>query len=179
MKIDIIIDKETFRKTNARLQNILDRVDDFSPIWAEITAYMQGKISLQFVDNRAGRATVRSSFWPWFAPQYTRKDGTMVPAEGGISRLDGKGLVLGRLRDSTKQRISADSNLMRNTGIMFGSLLNSPVKTKKSLKLLSGDKSEKLSYQNRLRPFLYFEDDVDTEIIGQLAIRHVIGGEDG
>ena len=46
--------------------------------------------------------------------QYTRKtDGVTVPAEGGVARLDGRGVVLGRLRPSGA-RVDAGSNLLRD-----------------------------------------------------------------
>lgn len=156
-----------------RFGNIRGAINNFQPLWPAITAYMQSVISLQFSDNAKGRKKVRGKYWPWFAPQYTRSDGTVVPAEGGIARLDGKGMVLGRLRDSTRQRVSPESNLMRNTGIMFGGLLNNPIMRDDELIMRSTGNQEQISYQNSLRPFLFFQKSRDPNMIKQIILRNL------
>ena len=55
--------------------------------------------------------TFRGKSWPWFKDQYTRKDGTVIPAEGGVPKMYSSGVVKGRKRMSGK-RITSRSHLM-------------------------------------------------------------------
>ena len=96
-------------------------------LFKRIHAHQQSQSALMFRALKHG-GTRRGVTWDWYAPQYTRKtDGVTVPAEGGVSRLDGRGVVLGRLRASgpkskSKARIDARSNLLRDTRQLSGAV---------------------------------------------------------
>lgn len=126
-------------------------------LFKRIHAHQQAMSGLMFRNLKRG-GTYRGVYWPGLADQYTRKtDGVTVPAEGGVERLDGRGVVLGRLRPSGA-RVDAGSNLMRDTG-----RLSTAVATVKrirnagrTLELITP--VEYAEAQNKRRPFTFFTD---------------------
>ena len=92
--------------------------------------------------------------WAPFANQYTRKDGTVVPAWGGVPRVYGKGNVLGRKRPSG-QRVTESSKIELDTGTLRASV---------GLRAITNttlDYGTNLSYsgaQQSLRAFTFFVD---------------------
>lgn len=149
-----------------RFQNIAKAIADYRPVWPSIQAYMLGRIALQFDQLRRG-GHARSVVWKDFAPQYTRKDGTEVPAWGI------PGEVQGRLRDSTNIRVTPQSNLMRNTSKMFAGILQDIRMKPTVLEMDSAGSPEQIKAQNQMRPWQYFEDPVDVDVIESIMIKHV------
>lgn len=65
----------------------------------------------------AAGGTVEGGKWKPHKPQYTRLDGTVVPAWGGVPRVDGRGLVKGKRRNpASTARIRPDSVSGKDTG---------------------------------------------------------------
>ena len=126
--------------------------------------YMTSVITGMFIRLQSG-GTDRGVTWPWFAPQYTRSDGTVVPAEGTRG-------VLGRLRPSGK-RVTRRSNLMRDTGRMQSGLLDQRKTGKKRMILDSS--VEYTGYQNQLRPFQFFEYPRDYNMAEAMARKYIYG----
>lgn len=112
----------------------------------------------------------RGVTWPGFAPQYIRKDGTVVPAEGGIPKVRGEGTVKGRKRASGK-RVTASSNLLRDTGRLQASALSRVKKTKTVMVM---DTPEKYAgWQNQLRPFQFFQIPQDEKVAKQMLEKYI------
>ena len=98
-----------------RIKIMAARIKRPQALYNRIRHDQQAKTAMMF-RRLAHGGTYRGVRWPWFAPQYRRKtDGVLVPAEGGVPRLDGKGVVLGRLRSKGGERVDSRSNLLRNT----------------------------------------------------------------
>ena len=98
-----------------RIKIMAARIERPQALYNRIRHDQQAKTAMMF-RRLAHGGIYRGIRWPWFAPQYRRKtDGVLVPAEGGVPRLDGKGVVLGRLRGSGA-RVDSRSNLLRDTG---------------------------------------------------------------
>ena len=166
----ITITVENDRVQELRFQNLINNISDFTPVWPNIQAYMIAVIAMQFNQlPRGGNA--RSVYWPDFAIQYVRKDGTIVPAEGI------PGEVQGRKRDNTENRVTAESDLMRNTGKMFAGILQKIKFSKTILEMDSAGNYGQLVYQENLRAFQFFEDPTDVEIINQMLERHILKDE--
>lgn len=167
---------------------IIKNATDFKHTFSNIHAYMISVILQQFISaGRGGDA--RGVFWPYFTRQYIRKDGTVVPAWGGVprhifanqsmglgnwlntavttakARKTAKGLVLGRLRGYERKRVTSTSQLMRSTGMMFSALLQKVTMSRTKLTMNTADKLGKVARQNDLRPFEFFEEPEDVNMI--------------
>ena len=106
----------------------------------------------------------RGVSWTWFADQYTRKDGSVMHAEG-----DGR--VKGRLRHSGKRVKSADK-VMQDRGILFQNAMAQFRIRQDSLIARTPVKYAK--FQQGLRPFAFItEDDVGVlaKMIGNYLIK--------
>lgn len=141
----------------ATVKEVKGKVSPGLPVrlWERIWRDQQAQAQMMFVRLPRG-GTHRGEYWPPFAPQYTRKtDGVTVPAEGGVSRIDGEGVVKGRKRPSG-QRIDATSNLMRDTGDLSRSAasVRSIRDRRRTLRITTP-----LDYaapQQAMRPFMFF-----------------------
>ena len=89
-------------KAEAEIKGLAVKMQNLRPMFVDFQSYMQRRTTLMFSRLSRGSGSFRGVSWPWFAPQYTRADGTVVPAFGGIPKLNGKGLVKGRKRASGK-----------------------------------------------------------------------------
>ena len=99
----------------------------------------------------------RGVFWPPMKPQYTRKDGTVVPPEGGTPRVDGKGSVKPK-RSPSGQPITQTSVLVQDTGNLRNDFLLMP-KAKDDKRLLLEPSPGTLKYaeeQHKRRPWAFF-----------------------
>lgn len=85
----------------------------------------------------AAGGNFRGDSWPKFADQYTRSDGTVVPAWGGTAKANGHGTVKGRLRGSSKSaRVTKQSVANIDTGELRDNVLTQrPDVTKERLRV--------------------------------------------
>lgn len=67
---------------------------------------LEHRINDQLFQTKASGGSVRGVLWPSLAPQYTRKDGTVVQAWGGVAKVRGKGTVKGRKRHGSAGRVA-------------------------------------------------------------------------
>lgn len=160
------------------LERVEKYTDDLRPSWNRIVKYMLSAIDMQFVDlsGDLGQGKIaRGVKWEYFAPQYTRKDGTVVEAWGGIPRLDGKGMVKGRLRDSTTRRVKKGDSVMQNLGTMRRALLQDNDLSKPlEMTMRVDDNQGKVKGQNYLRPFMFFQDPIDSDVIRDIIEKDII-----
>ena len=105
------------KKLQKRIKKIIQTSERPIALFKRIWRDQQAQSAMMF-RRLAHGGTYRGVRWRWFSDQYTRKtDGAVVPAEGGVPRLRGDGVVQGRLRPSG-QRIDGGSNLLRDTGLL-------------------------------------------------------------
>lgn len=138
-------------------------------IWNKIQAYMMSRQELHFVTSALG-GTFRGKHWDYFKPMYVRKDGTIVPIWGGVPKVRGKGLVLGKIRSKTpgsKKRYQKGDHLMQNTGILKNALLQNIIIKGNLVRLITPVKYA--GYQNSLRNFNYFAPDEAQYILNIFA----------
>lgn len=140
---------EDWKRLDAKMRA---RTSDWSVAAERIHAEMRVRVDSVFAKNRHG-GRHRGISWDYFAPQYTRKDGTVVPAWGGVPKVRGGGLVKGRLRPSG-QRVRAgdsvgqDTNHLRRAAILARTITRT--------KLTMGTNVEYAPEFSVLRPFLLF-----------------------
>jgi len=140
------------------------RMSNLRPFFINFYTYMTSVLTGMFIRLKSGGRD-RGVTWSWFAPQYARADGTVVPAEGTRG-------VQGRLRPSGK-RVTRRSNLMRDTGRMQSGLLDVRRSSKK--KLIMDSSVQYTGYQNQLRPFQFFEYPKDYRIAEAMARKYIYG----
>ena len=87
-----------------RFDELQKRGDGMQRVFKVFHRYMGVMTDNTFKNNAKG-GTWRGVTWKYFAPQYTRKDGTVIPAWGGVAKVRGKGNVLGRKRASGTSRV--------------------------------------------------------------------------
>jgi len=104
--------QQTLTVDDAAVQKMLKGVGlaAFNPdqAWAESAQYMRVRTSAMFQHNRSATSggTYRGVAWKPFAPQYTRKDGTVVPAWGGVPRVRAGYIQKGKHKGQRMQRVS-------------------------------------------------------------------------
>lgn len=140
------------------------------PAWREFAQYMRVVTDRTFARLRHG-GSYRGVTWKGFAPQYTRKDGTVVPAWGGIPRVDGRGLVLGRKRPSG-QRLKEGDSLMQDTGAMRGRAAL-VMRVTGTLLEMGPQGMAYAAEQDRRRPFLFFEVRKDLPVLVKILAKHI------
>jgi len=167
--LKIIINKV---KAELMITRITKNLNDLAPAFRDFQSYMQRQVTLMFNRIRQG-GKFRGVSWEWFAPHYYRADGTAVPAEGGIPKVRGGGLVLGRLRPSG-QRVSAGSSLMADTGSLKAKLLSrqSIGGTRFTMDTPSGY----AEFMQQLRPFQFFEKPDDVTMLQRIINKHMVKG---
>ena len=163
-----------------RVQRMLRGIDLASsnpePAWDEFAQYMRVRTNDTFQRLRNG-GSYRGVTWRGWAPQYTRKDGTVVPAWGGIPKVRGTGLVQGRLRPSGR-RVAAGDALMQDTGTMKSRAALVMRRTRERLEL--GPQGVRYAAdQDRRRQFLYFEIEKDLPTLVKIMVRHLAEGARG
>ena len=149
------------------------RIGDPTPVFKRFAQYMRVRTDQTFDRLRRG-GTFRGVTWDSFAPQYTRKDGTEVPAQGGVAKVRGKGMVQGRLRPSG-QRVAAGDSIMQDTGTMRNRAALVMDQTKRSL-TLGPQGVNYAAAQNARRPFLFFTER-DDDKLAQFAVDHLNRGQ--
>ena len=113
MEVTVKVDSEALE---LRLKGLGDVARDMRPAFRRFAQYMRVQTDNTFEAMRTG-GQHRGVHWPYFAPQYTRKDGTVVPAWGGVPYANGNGTVKGRKRPSGR-RIRRGDALMQDTMTM-------------------------------------------------------------
>lgn len=117
----------------------------------------------------------RGVHWDYFAPQYIRQDGGFVPAWGGVPRVDGKGLVQGRLRPSG-QRVHQGDSVMQDTNTLVGRAAASVFKLT-GTRIRFGVNLVYARAQFRMRPLLFFSLPEDAQrfarIVREYALRAI------
>lgn len=159
----------------------------------EFAQYMRVRTDQTFSRLRLG-GTFRGVTWAYFKPQYTRKDGTVVPAWGGTPRLRAgrsartasggfrkRGIgrtttkgVLGRLRPSGKRvkrgdAIMQDTKTMRNRAALVVRLTGNEM-------VLGPQGTIYAAAQNRMRRFLFFEVPRDSDKLAKIMAKHIAAG---
>lgn len=94
----------------------------------QLDRVVRTEMGVQWGNARAqGGGTVRGEQWDSMKPQYMRKDGTVVPAWGGVAKVRGRGKVKGRKRPSG-QRVTPSSviGVDRTSGGLRNAIVKSP-----------------------------------------------------
>lgn len=140
---------------------LLNRATDYRQPLTDFYGWMIRRTQLTF--SRLGRkgntAPFRETLWCWFAPQYTRKDGTVVPAEGGIPKVHGIGMVKGRLRHSGT-RVTSRSMIVQDRGSVKQAAL---ARLRIGNNYLIAETPIKYAkYQQKMRPFAFMiQEDIE------------------
>lgn len=127
-------------------------ISDWSPVLYRIRKSYLRQIDeqLKLAGTGATGGYARGVFWEPFEEQYARKDGTVVPAHGGVAKVRGKGNVKGR-RTQSGRRINAGSRLW--SGVGAKALVRILAKTSTSITLTLADDYD--AYQHRSRQYLF------------------------
>ena len=149
--------------------DIRARLADPTPVFNRFAQYMRVKTDSTFDQLRRG-GTYRGVTWDGFAPQYTRKDGTVIPAHGGIAKVRGGGVVQGRMRPSG-QRLNAGDSIMQDTGTMRSRAALVMNQTRRTL-TLGPQGVQYAAAQHAKRPFLFFTD-ADADMLAKFAVEHI------
>jgi len=174
MSIKIKIDDADMERLRL---SVRERLTDPRPVLKKFHRYMLGRTGRTFRALRRG-GTFRGVTWDGYKDQYTRKtDGVTVPAWGGVPKLRGGGLVLGRLRPSGT-RVTPSSNLLRDTGRLARAAGATPRWGNGGRTLHMDTNNVKYGpKQQELRSFLFFELPEDGQYLQRLALRHLEGAD--
>ena len=148
-------------------RQILERSKDYSTPLKRFYRYIRDDTVKMFnILGRRGNTTpYRGVTWKWFAAQYTRKDGTQVPAYG----IPGK--VKGRMRTSG-QRVNENDLILSDSGDLRKASLDtfriSPDR------LVAGSSKRYAKYQNKARTFIFINDD-DLDMLRGEIIDWLVG----
>jgi len=129
------------------------RGDGMTKVFRVFHRYMGVMTDNTFEKNRLG-GTWRGVTWKYFAPQYTRKDGTVIPAWGGVAKVRGKGNVLGRKRPSGA-RVKDGDSIVQDTGTLRNNATLGVSHITKT-KMRIGTNINYAAAQQKMRPFLFF-----------------------
>lgn len=162
-------------EVRAALETLERRGGDVRVVWRRFLQYMRVQTALTFQALRTG-GVYRGVRWSYFAPQYTRKtDGVVVPAWGGVPKIRGTGLVLGRLRPS-RTRVRQGDAILDDTSTLKGRATTYvPVLNKHELRF--GTNLGYARFQARRRPFLFFDVPRDKNVLLGMLRDHVFGGQ--
>ena len=136
-----------------RFDELQKRGDEMQRVFKVFHRYMGVMTDKTFDQNRRG-GTWRGVTWKYFAPQYTRKDGTVIPAWGGVAKVRGKGKVLGRKRPSGA-RVQKGDSVVQDTGTLRNNATLGVVHITKN-KMRIGTNINYAAAQQKMRPFLFF-----------------------
>lgn len=156
------------------LAKMLKRAEDYKQPLTDFYGYMLRRTTLMFrkLGRKGNAITFRDQLWPWFAPQYKRKDGTVVPAEGGISKVKGDGIIKGRLRHSGT-RVTARSMIMADRGTMRNAVLARYRIGTHYATMKTPPRYAK--FQNSLRRYMLITDD-EVNVLRGMILRHLTNG---
>lgn len=113
------------------------QIEDGRPIWREFASWWKMQVDTAWNQVKASGGTFRGMRWTGMKAQYTRKDGTVVPAWGGVPKVRGRGKVKGRMRPS-RTRVKQTSVMMADTGDMRRRLTQPTALTAKLLRYEHG-----------------------------------------
>jgi len=167
MDIKIITDT---RQAQVELKGLGDKIKNLRQPFINFHAYMLRRMALMFSRLRRG-GTFRGITWKWFAPLYRRADGTIVPAYGGTPKIRGGGLVQGRMRHSGK-RVKPSSSILQDTGRLKTAALTYQ-NIRGGLQLTMDTPIAYAEMQNELRPFQFFEDPADVNVLRRMIIGYI------
>lgn len=171
-----------------RIQALLTAGGNYRPPLNKFRAYMIGQTVNTFNALRTG-GTYRGVTWPYFAHQYRRRDGTDVPAWGGVAyakqRLTKGGkvaakqpMVKGKKRPSGK-RIKHGDALMQDTRTLMRSVTTGlDLSETSDVVTLWGTRLHYAEKQQKMRKFL-FATNRDKDVFRQLVLDHLEGAWDG
>ena len=154
------------------LQKMLEKAKDYKQPLTDFYGYLLRRTALMFtkLGRKGNTAPFRETVWPWFAPQYTRKDGTVVPAEGGVAKVRGEGVIKGRKRHSGT-RVTARSMIMSDRGTMRNAVLaRYRIGTHYATMKTPPKYAE---FQNNLRRFMFITDD-EVNVLRGMILRHLV-----
>ena len=153
------------------MSGMLAKVSDLRQPLTDFYGWMIRRTQLTFskLGRRGNSTSFRETLWPWFAPQYTRKSGTVVPAEGGIAKVRGVGVVKGRLRHSNT-RVTPRSMMMQDRGTLKQSALARFRIGKDYLTAQTPTRYAK--YQQGMRPFAFMVQE-DVEFLRKRILKHL------
>ena len=167
MKVSVTVDK---RAVDRMLKGIEVKSKDVRKGWQVFQQYMRVRTDQTFEKLRHG-GSFRGVRWKYFAPQYKRKDGTVVPAWGGIPKVRGGGMVQGRRRASGALLKKGDS-IVQDTETLRKSAAMVQRQTGDVLELGPGGLIY-AAYQQRMRPFLFFETPKDLTQLTKIMVTEI------
>lgn len=147
------------------------QLTDVRPALQRFAQYMRVQTDRTFQALRRG-GDYRGVHWRYFAPQYTRKtDGVTVPAWGGVPKLRGQGLVLGRKRPSGA-RVKQGDAVVQDTMTLRGRAALVMGLTRNRLTL--GPQGVRYAAaQQAKRPFLFFNFPADRDALAGMIRQHL------
>lgn len=161
----------------------------------EFSVYMGAQIALLF-ERLSHGGQYRGVVWKYFAPQYVRKDGTVVPAWGGVPRVRGlrykrsykkKGItrgdfrkpnVLGRKRPSGA-RVKQGDAILQDVGTLKAraALVQRLRKDRLEMGPSGGKVMKYAAAQHARRPWLFFHVPEDSNYLLDLVRKHLRKGD--
>lgn len=131
-------------------RRILERSRNYIVPLKRFYVYLKTDVTKMFnILGKRGSNYYRGVSWKWFADQYTRKDGTRVPAEGIAGKVKGRKRMSGK-RIKTNDVVMSDSGILRKAAL--DSFWVSPFE-------LTADTSLRYAkWQNAKRPFAFLND---------------------
>lgn len=193
--------------THINLEDAMKDLDQFvikrtniKPALRQFGLYMANRTRKTFLALGKG-GTFRGVTWPKFANQYKRKDGTVIPAAGGVKRVRAgvkdihandivthkkvftrmsrvTGNVRGRRRPSGK-RVTAQSQLLRDSGQLMNSTVNKQAIKVDDTGLHMSTQKKYGVWQQKRRKFLFFEAPTDINALRGFIMKQYQGQTNG
>jgi len=150
------------------LAGLVERSKDYTHPLTNWYGYMLRQTQLTFTKlGKKGSGTFRGVSWKWFADQYTRKDGTVVPAQGI------QGQVKARKRNSGKL-ITTSSRVMQDRSLLKHSAMAKLRMGKQYL--VARTPTTYAEFQAKLRQFAFITK-VDEEILINMIEKYLAGAD--
>lgn len=152
----------------AMLSGLTEAVQDWRRPMASFRAYMVREVQTQILVAGQGATggTARGVTWSSYAPQYRRRDGTVVEAWGDVPKVRGTGNVKGK-KGGSGRRITRGSRFFEH--VKAGSLLSVHHRDDNSITI--GPTSGFAAKQNSLRQFAFYTNK-DVEKLERTAIAY-------
>ena len=163
----ITLDDEKVRRM---LRGVNIRAKDVRRGWRVFQQYMRARTNQTFERLRHG-GTFRGVHWDYFKPQYRRRDGTLVPAWGGVRKVKGGGEVLGQKRPSGS-RVRRGDSILQDTETLRGRAALVQRMTRNTL-VLGPQGVRYAAPQHRRRPFLFFEVPRDLSRLTHIMVEEI------
>ncbi len=163
----ITVDDSGVIRTLQKLQHI-----DFRKPLQRFRGYIVERLGHQIeVSSLTRGGSGRGIHWRPAAPHYTRKDGTVVPAHGGVAKVRGQGTVQGRL--SRGKRTKQDAKFYEGFAKAPGRMIRRRISGKRLEIMLS--KSPGLQHAHQLREFMQFQMPKDQAELERRLLSYVRG----